>query len=304
MRRAVGMNSDVFINRLLAKGVIVRVRRGRYVIPEMADGREYDRNSLHRLFGIEVQPGRFLLCEDVIRAFTPVGGPRKRTIERFDYHSQSRNIEAALARITPDADGVKRSFGIEFEINALTEEQEDALARLLDKLPPHVTERDGSLSDTGVEIVFEPMSREEAVKTVRKLQAFVMEHDIDMRNTGMHITFGVSNSQATEEELTVRLNRLALAVKSVATRESLLELFGRDFNDYARLPGDLLSMMRHRAFRVRNSSCWECRLSEWSCNIERLMEFFKATEVLFHRPFGVEDFVKIFRLLGSNVDDF
>lgn len=298
------VNIDVFINELLRRGVIERVRRGRYMIPEMSSSLEYDRGSLHRLFGIEVEPGRFRFCEDVIRAFTPVGGPRKRTIERFDYHSQSRNIEAALARIPFDKDGVKRSYGIEFEINALTEEQEDALARLLDKLPPHVTERDGSLSDTGVEIIFEPMSRELAIATVKKLQAFVMENDVDMNNTGMHITFGVSNSQATEEQLTVRLNRLALAVKAVGTRESLIELFGRDFNDYARLPGDLLSMMRHRAFRVRNSSCWECRLVDWSCNISKVMEFFRVTEVLFHRPFKAEDFMKVFRLLGSNVDDF
>lgn len=304
MRRNNTMNIDVFINSLLERGVIVRVRRGRYVIPEMGDGREYDRGSLHRLFGIEVEPGRFILCEDVVRAFTPTGGRRKRRIERFDYHSQSRNVAEALERIPFDKDGVRRSYGIEFEIYALTEEQESALAYLLDTLPPHVTERDASLSDTGIEIVFEPLGRKDAVRVVKELQNFVREHDVHMYNTGMHITFGVSNSEATEEELVVRTNRLALAVKAVGTRESLIELFGRDFNDYARLPGNLLSTMRHRAFRVRSSSCWECRLIDWSCDIDRVMEFFEATEVLFHRPFKVEDFMRIFRLLGSNVDDF
>lgn len=297
------MNSDVFINRLLVVGAIERVRRGWYTIPRRDDGRLYDRAAIHHIFGYEVAPGRFIFRREVVeelRQGSATQQRRIRTIRRNSYHSQDRNIREALQRIPFDADGVRRSYGIEYEINYLTREQESELAYLLDTLPPHVTERDGSLSSSGVEIVFEPMSRELAVRTVKTLRKFVDDNSVDMRGTGMHITFGVSNSEVSESDLVIRTNRLALAVKAVGTQNAIIELFGRDFTDYARLPHNLTTTVRHRAFNVRSNSAWEARLIKYNCNIEKVMKFFEVAEVLFHRPFEAQDFIKVFELLGAD----
>ena len=82
----------------------------------------------------------------------------------------TRNVDEALRRIPEDADGVRRSYGLEYEIYSLTREQESDLADLLDTLPPHVTEKDASLSSSGVEIIFEPMAKAELIKVVKKLR--------------------------------------------------------------------------------------------------------------------------------------
>lgn len=302
------MNQDTFINRLLEAGLIIRHSRGWYMVPSSPDLALYNRRSILDMFGEEIAPGRHVFKEEVIEMMQgSVAQPQPRpirTIERHSYHSQHRYIYRALERIPYDADGVRRSYGIEFEINALTREQESELAYLLDTLPPHVTERDGSLSSTGVEIIFQPMSKEDAIKTVKTLQRFVEEHNIDMDGTGMHITYGVSNSEVSEDDLVIRLNRLALAVKAVGRLEAIREMFGRDFldTDYARLPNSLTSTARHRAFNVRNAYAWECRLINWKCNIEKIMKFFEVTEVLFHRPFEAQDFMKVFELLGADTN--
>jgi len=315
MNRRVDMNQDTFVNRLLEVGAIERVRRGWYIIPRsVAPGRTYNRRDIVQIFGIEVAPGRYIFQRDVVAAFgvdTPAFSAafgrsaaaqqrRLRTIDRNRYHSQDRNISEALARIPYDADGVRRSYGIEYEIYSLTREQESELAYLLDTLPPHVTEMDGSLSTTGVEIVFEPMSKELAIKTVKALRKFVDDNGVQMDGTGMHITFGVSNSEVSESDLVIRTNRLALAVKAVGTKRAIEELFGRDFTDYARLPHSLVSEVRHRAFNVRNRHAWEARLVKYNCNIEKVMKFFEVAEVLFHRPFEAQDFMKVFELLGAD----
>lgn len=314
MNRRADMNQDTFINRLLAAGAIERVRRGWYIIPRSnlrsCIGRTYNRRDILGIFGIEVAPGRHIFRREVVEAFaTDISAlsPRRaaqrrslRTIERHRYHSQSRNISDALDRIPLDEDGVGRSYGIEYEIYSLTREQESELAYLLDTLPPHVTEMDGSLSSTGVEIVFEPMSKELAIKTVKALRKFVDDNGVRMDGTGMHITFGVSNSEVSESDLVIRTNRLALAVKAVGTKRAIEELFGRDFTDYARLPNSLISEVRHRAFNVRNRHAWEARLVKYNCNIEKVMKFFEVAEVLFHRPFEAQDFMKVFELLGAD----
>ena len=116
----------------------------------------------------------------------------------------------------------------------------------------------------------------------------------------MHITFGVSNSEVSVDDLVIRTNRLALAVKAVGTQRAIIELFGRDFTDYARLPNSLTTTVRHRAFNVRSEDAWECRLVNWKCNIEKVMKFFDIAEVLFHRPFEAQDFIKVFELLSAD----
>ena len=52
------MNQDVFINKLLELGVIVRVRRGWYIIPAYNAELAVDRRYICRTFGIEVGEGR------------------------------------------------------------------------------------------------------------------------------------------------------------------------------------------------------------------------------------------------------
>lgn len=306
MRR--DMNQDTFINRLLVAGVIERARRGWYIIPlevERGIGELYDRQRILERFGEEVRPERYIFKADVLAQYirgSRVNERPLRTLNRNRYHSQSRNIAEALERIPFDEDGVRRSYGIEYEIYSLNAQQESELAYLLDTLPPHAIERDASLSITGVEIVFEPMSKELAIDTVKKLRKFVEDNSVEMRGTGMHITFGVSNSEANEHDLVIRTNRLALAVKSVGTQRAIKELFGRDFTDYARLPNHLETTVRYRAFNVRNRNAWEARLVNYKCNIEKVMKFFEVSEVLFHRPFEAQDFIKVFELLGADTN--
>ena len=310
MRRTSTMNGDTFINRLLELGVVRRVSRGWYIIPMLDSGMRFRRDSIQSRFGIEVEEGRYIFNAPVVRNYTPPAGSRPvseasrplRTLERHRYQSQNRNVEEGLARIPVDADGTRRSYGIEYEIAALTPLQESELAYLLDTLPPHVCERDGSLTNSGVEIVFEPLGKEDAIRVVKTLGEFVRSKGIDMRGAGMHITFGVNNSLVDTSDLIIRTNRLALAVKASGLQTEIRKLFGRDFTGYARLPESLNDTVRYRAFRVRNRHCWENRLIQWDCDIERVMEFFSIAEVLFYRPFEAEDFMKVFRLLGSNVD--
>lgn len=299
----VGMNSDVFINKLLKLGVVERVRIGWYKICVFDPNMIYNRDEIVERFATEVAPGRYEFKLEEVERYTPRPSVRPtRRIYRAGYQTQSRNVTQALERIPVDADGVRRSYGIEYEINALTSEEESELAYLLDTLPPHVTERDGSLSSSGVEIVFEPLGREDTIKVVKKLREFVRVNCIDMNCTGMHITVGVSNSEVSSNDLTIRTNRLALAVKSVALQTEIIKVFGRDFVNYARLPEGLLDTIRYRAFKVRNSNCWECRLVRWDCDIERVMEFLDVAEPLFHRAFEAQDFINLFRVFGSNTD--
>lgn len=315
------MNQDVLVNKLIDRGIIIRARRGFYFVTVLGTNRDYSRKYVVEKFSCEMEPGRYIFKNDNVslytpnaeqlrmalealgKAFTPVNAPRPvRRIRRHTYQSQARNITEALDRLEEDADGVKRSYGIEYEIGGLTPEQESELAYLLDTLPPHVTEADSSLSSTGVEIVFEPMSKEVATKTVATLRKFVIDNGVDMRNAGMHTTYGVSNGTTSRTDLVIRLNRVALAIKSVGLRENIKSLFGRDFSYYCCLPNSLTDENRYRAFNVRNSSAFEARLIQWDADFEKVTELFSILEVLFYRMFTAEEFIKLFNLLGGTAD--
>lgn len=241
----------------------------------------------------------------------PVAGPVLRTIRRDDYHwnggGATRNgISEALAAIPTDEDGVKRSFGLEWEIYSLSPEQEDKLARLLDTLPPHFTERDGSLGSRGVEIIFLPLGEEKIKEVWHKLQEFCINEGVDMVNTGAHLTYGVSNTEILElSDLTIRLNRIALAVKAASPQRAIKEVFGRDFTSYAHLPnssGNVLLQQEHSMAwsASRGTGAYELRLCHWKGNIEKIVKFMKVTEFVFHRAFTANDFINIFRVMGSN----
>lgn len=301
------VNSDSLINKLLALGVIERGDvRGRYTMADRpADGAVYRRGEVLARFAIEGEPRRYKLnnraIAEVSQAVVDPGRPRPmRTISRAPYHSSQRNISEALARIPADEDGVVRSYGLEYEINYLTGQQESDLAYLLDTLPPHATERDGSLTSNGVELVFEPMGEQDLIKTVNKLNDFINTSDVNMHNTGMHITYGVNNSTASLSDLNIRLNRLAYAVASVITQPESDRIFGRRWNSYAAIPTHITYRNRYHAFSPRNESAWECRLVHYRADIERIVKFFKTTETVFYRPFNVEDFVAVFNVLQVN----
>lgn len=314
------------INKLLEMHVISTLehRRGYLII-----GERYPRQRQHIVgrFGLpSAQEGRYLLNQDEVnRVRGRISNQdeqetRLRTLNRERYHNncdsngQRTFVTEALERIQPDEDGVKRSFGIEYEIYSLTPEQEDKLAYLLDTLPQHDVERDGSLESSGVEIVFAPVDAATYIEIVTKLGNFVRDNGIRMEDgycmAGMHTTYGVSNAEASKQDLQIRLNRMALAVKSVATQQQIKEVFGRDFGHYRELPGQssdrnaLLYNAHGNAFSTngRPSNCWENRLVSWQCNPTKLVEFFKATEFAFHRPVEAQDFMKVFEIMGSNTD--
>ena len=148
------VNQDSVINYLLGRGIISRTEiRGIYRDNLMAIHRR--RRSILDTYTNEVEPGRYIILESAISDATATVAPapepaRRRTIERYRYHSQDRDYASALAQIAPDADGVRRSFGLEYEIYTLSDTQEDKLARLLDTLPAHITESDASLGNSGI----------------------------------------------------------------------------------------------------------------------------------------------------------
>lgn len=306
MPRIRGVNQDAIINRLMALGYIRRTeRRGVY---DTALG-PLRRAAIMRHYCVEVEEGRYILQPMSHRPerlgtqnHTQPAAPL-RTITRYRYHSQPRNITNALERIAYDADGVRRSYGLEWEIYSLTTDQEHQLAQLLDTLPPHATEADASLRRSGVEIVFEPMGKQDYIATFKTLQAFCRENAISMANTGAHTTYGVSNSTASERDLQIRLNRLALAVKSVGTQRAIIELFGRDFSSYCLLPTSTITNHHSNAFSAsRGSSAWECRLINWRADVDKVVDFLEATEFVFHRPVQAQDFMRVFEALGCDTD--
>nr|DAH56622.1 MAG TPA: hypothetical protein [Caudoviricetes sp.] len=299
------MNQDAVITKLLERGVIARTEtRGKYNISR-ATG-TYKRDQILARFAVEIEPYRYVLNENAIRDALNV----LRTISRSGYHGAGRSfVQQALARIVPDADGVVRSFGVEYEIYALNRDQEDKLARLLDTLPAHVCERDGSLDSTGVEIVFAPVGAEEYIRIVNTLKQFVIENNVRMemgdRMAGMHTTYGVNNAEASISDLQIRLNRFALAVKAFSTQVKIKEVFGRDFGNYRELPRTLVYNAHGNAFSCngRPSTCWECRLPSWKANPEKMVEFLRATEGAFHHPVNAEDLMKVFAVMGSDAPD-
>lgn len=247
-----------------------------------------------------------------------------RHLNRGSYHSSGQGtnrygLEQALNRISADSDGVKRSFGIEYEIYTLTPEQESDLCYLLDSLPPCKAERDGSLGSNGVELVFDPVGKEDYIRIVRTLRTFIDEHRIYMLDSstgngaGMHTTYGVSNSHARTLDvirvggvnvplIQARLNRVSSLIKITCTKQQVKSVFGRYFTGYAEssFSQGEDSYLRYNAHSNSMSingrapvndiyTCWEFRLPCYKCDPEKVVEFFKATEWVFHRTMHTED---------------
>ena len=230
-----------------------------------------------------------------------------RKINRLGYHQGHRNVYEALNRISFDADGVKRAFGIEYEIYKLTAEQEDKLARLLDTLPSHVCERDGSLGENGIEIVFDPMSKSDFVKTINTLKEFVTTNNVQMKlddetMAGCHVTYSIQNLNDSisvyRPRFQARLNRYAMLICAIASTPEIRRVFGRGFGRYRTCPNNVNAMEHSNAFSIngRSGNAWECRLPSWEMNPEAIAEFFKITESVYERPLMQEDIEKLFNL--------
>lgn len=309
------MTLATLTNRLIAEGTIVRIRVNRYeVCPThralmlgVHPGRVITLEGVHQLF-MELVPGYTDEYRFRSAPFTPPQPERRevlRTIDRSAYHSHGdgirrQGVDEALMQIQRDADGVRRSFGLEWEVGGLTAQQEDKLARLLDTLPAHHTERDGSLSSSGVEIIFLPMGAEKMIQTWNTLKQFTVENNVDMNRTGSHITYGVSNATCDRDDLQIRINRVALAVKAASTQRAIKSVFGRDFTGYAQLPSSTTYSSHSNAWSAsRGNSAYELRLCCWEGNIEKIIQFMKATEFVFTRTFNAQDFINIFSIMGS-----
>lgn len=325
------MTLATIVNRLKAEGSIEPVRVNRYILHSTARVRnlglrvfneggsrvEYTLSQIHQMFAVPFGDGEYTFRVSSIAAGVhaeevrrPAPAPRVyRTITRSSYHDSGsgtgrRGVQQALDAIPMDADGVRRSFGLEWEINALNRDQEDKLARLLDTMPAHFTERDASLTSTGVEIIFLPLSREKIVEVFTKLQSFCTENGVDMDGTGAHITYGVSNAHVSELDLQIRINRIALSVKAACTQREIRSVFGRDFTSYASLPRSTTERGHSNAWSAsRGNSAYELRLCHWKGDISKITEFMVKTEFVFNRTFTSRDFVNIFEAMGSNASE-
>lgn len=256
----------------------------------------------------------------------------RRTLSRGYYHqygngTSRHGLAQALNRIATDSDGVKRSFGVEYEIYRLTPEQESDLCYLLDDLPPCKPEHDGSLSTNGVELVFDPVGKDDYIRIVKTLRRFIDEHGIYMldettgQGAGMHTTYGVSNSHARDTDtirvsgctvplIQARLNRVSSLMKVCATKQQIKDVFGRYFTGYAQ---SSFSQGEDSYLRYNNHSnsmsingrapvdhiytCWEFRLLCYKCDPEKVVEFFKATEWVFHHTMHTEDVTAMLNVL-------
>lgn len=334
------MTLATLTNRLMAEGTIVRERVNRYSIQRSIRARNLDLrvgtivtlNQVHQIFAVqEGSDYRFRRLDEraeipfVFRnpatSFTTHDAefttrrlfaesepaPVLRRITRDSYHSHGdgirRNgIEEALRAIPAESDGVRRSYGLEWEIYSLTEQQEDKLARLLDTLPRHFTERDGSLGTTGVEIIFLPLGRAKIKEVWNTMQRFCRENNICMDNTGAHLTYGIDDSEIHNvSDLQIRLNRVALAIKATSTQQAIKSVFGRDFTGYACLPNSTTSSGHSMSFSAsRGTSAYELRLCNWQGDIEKITAMMDAIEFVFHRTFRAQDFMKIFEIMGAN----
>lgn len=320
------MTLATLVNRLKAEGTIEQVRVNRYKVNDTARSRGlgiesgirlYTLVQIHEMFCEPAHSGVGYifrasagpaLHRQTVQATASASYPVLRRIARHNYHSTGggtgrQGIESALRAIAPDADGVRRSFGLEWEIGSLSREAEDRLVRLLDTLPAHVTEKDASLTDTGVEIVFMPMSAEKYIQTWTALQEFCRTEGVGMNGAGAHTTYGVSNAHVTISDLQIRINRIALTVKAASTQRAIRSVFGRDFTGYAQLPRTTIERGHSNAWSAsRGDSAYELRLCQWEGNVHKIVEFMKATEFVFNRPFTAQDFMNIFAIMGSNVD--
>lgn len=324
------MTLATIVNRLKAEGSIEPVRVNRYVLNETARVRslglqvyisgdvkkEYTLQEIHSMFAVHYGLGytfRIAARPSFIHEQTPLASAEPayvyRTITRECYHDSGsgtsrRGVSEALEQIPLDEDGVRRSFGLEWEINALNREQEDKLARLLDTMPRHFTERDASLTSRGVEIIFLPLSREKIIEVFTTLQNFCRENRVDMDGAGAHITYGVSNAHVSESDLQIRINRIALSVKAACTQREIRSVFGRDFTSYASLPRSTTERGHSNAWSAsRGNSAYELRLCHWQGDINKITEFMVKTEFVFNRTFRAQDFMEIFRIMGSDASE-
>lgn len=331
------MTLATIVNRLKAEGTIEQVRVNRYKVngtprarqlgirPFEEEARLYTLSEIHGLFAepygsefrFRTEPFRTASQMSSIPPYihrgeaqsTPPAPARVlRRITRDSYHSSGSGtgrtgVREALEAIPMDEDGVRRSFGLEFEIYRLSREQEDQLARLLDTMPRHFTERDGSLSESGVEIIFLPLSREKVIEVFNTLKNFCRDNRVEMDGTGAHITYGVSNAHVTDSDLQIRINRIALAVKAACTQGAIKRVFGRDFTGYASLPRSTTERGHSNAWSAsRGNSAYELRLCNWQGNIEKMTEFMVKTEFVFNRTFTAQDFVNIFNIMGAEIE--
>lgn len=310
-----GVNQDTAIKSLLTLGVISKqnCRRGYYRVMDVPEG-IFPRLEVVRRFLIEIEPWRYILNKPAIdSALGSIPAELKR-LSRSHYHSAPRNYDEAIQRVEiNENDGVRRTFGLEYEIYALNSVQEDKLVRLLETFSSDiefVTEHDGSLGSNGVELVFMPLSEDNYIEVVKKLNAFVKDNSVTMQSSqgmaGMHTTYGVNNSQCSRIDLQIRLNRIALAIKSMALKTDIVKVFGRDFGNYRMLPSSTTEMTHSNAFSCqgRSSNCWECRLPDYKADPELLVKFLKLTEFVFRRPIERRDFNAIFDMFISSEEDY
>lgn len=231
-----------------------------------------------------------------------------RRIEREEYHSAPRDYDTALSKIAPDADGIVRSWGIEYEIYGLSQDQEDALVDILLDMPDHVIEWDASLSHTGLEIIFMPMSFQQAYRVVLTLNRFVTDYRVQMdarsSEAGMHITYGISKASSSLTQMQGRLNRIAFMLSSVLFPSQIEAKFGRSFGEYREMPYSITTMLHSNAFSVasREGHCWECRLPNWKLDMRFIRRFFKEVEWVFNRPPKEEDFVSLVQFLYKEME--
>lgn len=305
------VNQDTIIYRLLADGVIIKdpLRRGHYTV--RGEDEDVRRIDIVSRFCQEVAPGRYYILEDKVQEVLGRRIARPLRYLAIDSYGDSNHgdqnywVRQALLSIPNDADGIRRSFGLEFEIYELPTEQDTSdLAYLLDELPAHTCNHDGSLSSSGVEVVFAPMSADDYIRTVKTLRQFVEDHGIEMQDgdygAGMHTTYGVSNTESTKEDMQIRLSRIGLMIKASMTRRQIIDKFGRDFGNYRLLPNANLSNFSHSlalSMNGRPNCCWEFRLPNYKADPEFLVNFFKVTEWIFHRPATGKDMYNLFNLL-------
>lgn len=237
-----------------------------------------------------------------------------------DDNDYKNYVKECLERIPLDTDGVRRSYGLEYEIYSMTFNERSDLSYLLRHLPKCHPENDGSLGPGGVELVFDPMGEEDYINTIKNLKEFIEIHNIKMKGdsteAGMHTTFGVSNSECRNQEneyengtpfIQIRLNRITAMMHIAGKKDNIRNTFGRYFgyyrhsslelggaNGFIRVDTHENAMSIHGRDPVDGIfTCYEFRLPNWQADPEKLVKFFKATEWIFHREWKPSDMLAL-----------
>ena len=237
--------------------------------------------------------------------------------------TESKAVKDALERIYKryEPNMVVLSFGLELAVWSATPLQRKVIYNWITDIKnkcgvDFVIQRDSALDESGFEIILMPVDGFEAIEIVQMYQYLINKYDINMNNTGMHITVGTNCSLIQYEDnlaehegyrlkdLQIRLNKLWLVTRSCLTESDLKKLFGRVPNKYCQCITESLSKFSHYLALScdgrRNGSTFEFRVPTDKCDIKFVIKYLTKISYVFRRPVVDKDLISLIKFLSQH----